>query len=245
MLSACQNTLGNQKDKQRTPSATRALNTAPPSLLTKDRNCDLSQGSAVVLMYHKFDEPYESTSINVDTFIQQMEFFKEEGYQVVSLRDLVSALKDGAIPRDGKWIALTIDDAYKSFLKVQPILEQYQYPYTIFVNTEAVEKGYPSSMTWEDLKGIAQSEIGDLSAHSHTHSHLLNLNSEQRKKDILRSVELIQQNTSAKVEFFSYPFGEVSQALMEDIQSMDQAGGRAFRFVASFFHSVWACGLFL
>ena len=241
MLSACQskntlNSLNHQlASKQRAPSATRALSQAQtPALLAKDKSCDLSQGSAVVLMYHKFDEPYESTSIGTDTFIQQMAFFKSEGYQVVSLRQLVSALKEGAIPLGGKWVALTVDDAYKSFLKVKPVLEQYQYPYTIFVNTEAVEKGYPSSMTWEDLKGIAQSEMGDLSAHSHTHDHLLNMSSQQRKKDILRSVELIQKNTSAEPEFFSYPFGEVSQALIEDIRSIKQAGGRPFRFTAGF-----------
>ena len=235
---ACQssNTLsGSDGKRHRRPSATQAPPaTSPPMSSKGDKTCDLSTGSAVVLMYHRFDEPYESTSISVDTFTQQMEFFKTEGYQVVSLRDLVSALKDNALPKEDKWLALTIDDAYKSFLKVKPILEQYQYPYTIFVNTEAVEQGYDSSMTWADLKDIAQSEWGDLAAHSHTHGHLVSMGSDQRKQDILLSVELIQKNTPAEPEFFSYPFGEVSQALIEDIQSIDQVGGQPFQFLAGF-----------
>ena len=237
-LTACQSnpTLSGKNGKKRTPSATYFSPNTPRYLssLNKDQACDLSQGSAVVLMYHRFDEPFESTSISVDTFIQQMEFLKTEGYKVVSLKELVSALQNRSLPQDSRWIAITIDDAYKSFLKVAPILDQYQYPYTIFVNTEAVQAGYSSSMTWEDLKEIALSPLGELSAHSHTHKHLVSMGQEQRKQDVLLSVELIQKNTSADVAFFSYPFGEVSQALIEDIKSIDQAGGQAFHFLAGF-----------
>ena len=236
-LPACQSNdiVSHSQNKQRTPSvaySAQAHQTQPTSF--KDKACGFSPSSAVILMYHKFDEPDESTSISVDTFTKQMAFFKEEGYQVVSLRDMVAGLKNQAIPSESRWIALTIDDAYKSFLKVKPVLEQYQYPYTVFVNTEAVDKGYPSAMTWEDLKEIASSPQGDLSSHSHTHKHLLNMKSEQRKQDILRSIELIQKHTSAEPEFFSYPFGEVSQALIEDVKSINQAGDRPFRFLAGF-----------
>lgn len=199
------------------------------------RVCDLKQGSAVVLMYHKFDESdYPSTSVTIEQFMQQMEFFKNNGYTVVSLDKIVSAVK-GHIPFGEKWIAITIDDAYRSFLKAKPILENYNYPYTIFVNTEAVDKNYISSMTWEDLKGVVQSGLGELAAHSHTHGHLVqDMNTEQRRRDILFSVERIYQSTSLMPRFFSYPFGEVSSKLVEEIKAMDQVLARPFHFLAAF-----------
>ncbi len=229
-LLACQSpNLNGQSSKKNTsssPDLTKSTDPVPPKKPSKE--CDLNSGSAVVLMYHRFDAPYESTSISMETFVQQMEFFKTEGYRVVSLKELVSALQNRSLPSHGKWVALTIDDAYKSFLKARPVLETYQYPYTIFVNTEAVEKQYASSMTWEDLKQIASSRWGTLSAHSHTHGHLLTMTPEQRKKDILLSVELIHKNTGVLPEFFSYPFGEVSQAFLEEIKGFRFEGRELF-----------------
>ena len=200
----------------------------------QNRPCDLSQGSAVVLMYHKFDEPYKSTSVTIEQFKTQMEYFKNNGYKVMPLGKVVSAVK-GHIPFGEKWIAITIDDAYKSFLKAQPILEKYQYPYTVFVNTEAVDKRYSSSMTWDDLRGIVQAGFGELAAHSHTHGHLVqDMGTQERTRDILFSVERIYQNTSTMPRFFSYPFGEVSDNLIEEVKGMDQVLGRAFHFSAAF-----------
>ena len=201
---------------------------------SEQRPCDLKQGSAVVLMYHKFDEPYKSTSVTIDQFIEQMEFFKNNGYEIVPLGKVVSAV-NGHIPFGEKWIAITIDDAYKSFLKAKPILETYDYPYTVFVNTQAVDENYKSSMNWDDLRVIVRSGLGELAAHSHTHGHLVqDMGSEQRMRDILVSVERIYQNTSIMPRFFSYPFGEVSNNLIEEIKSMDQVLGKPFYFSAAF-----------
>ena len=221
---------------------TLGLDELPPSFKRTINNthsdergpCTLQQNSAVVLMYHKFDEPYKSTSVTIEQFMEQMEFFKNNGYTVVPLNKVVSAAK-GHIPFGKKWIAITVDDAYKSFLKAKPILETYQYPYTVFVNTEAVDKKFTSSMTWEDLKSIVSSGLGELAAHSHTHGHLVqDMKSKQRKRDILFSVERIYQNTSIMPRFFSYPFGEVSNNLIEEIKSMNQVSAKSFHFFAAF-----------
>ena len=235
-LVSCQSTINNNKPSTKDQLPTnfkRNINNTDFSP-NGQRPCSLSQNSAVVLMYHKFDEPYPRTSVTIDQFMVQMEFFKTNGYTVVPLDKVVSAAK-GQIPFGEKWIAITIDDAYKSFLKAKPILETYQYPYTVFVNTEAVDKQFKSSMTWEDLRSIAQSGLGELAAHSHTHSHLVqDISSEQRQKDILFSVERIYQSTSVMPRFFSYPFGEVSSNLIEEIRNMDQVMARAFHFAAAF-----------
>ena len=215
-------------------ASNRKINNSQPSFETHRSVCDAQEGSAVVLMYHKFDEPYESTSVTVKQFIEQMEFFRQNGYTVVPLGQVVSAVK-GHIPFGEKWVAITIDDAYKSFLKAKPVLESYRYPYTVFVNTEAVDRQYTSSMNWEDLKGIVKSDLGELAAHSHTHGHLVqDMDSAQRGRDILLSVERIYQNTGTMPLFFSYPFGEVSSNLIQEIKNMNQVLGKSFQFSAAF-----------
>lgn len=231
---SCQSTVSNNS---------LALDDLPPNFKRNTNNnrpsdertpCNLQQDSAVVLMYHKFNEPYKSTSVTVNQFKEQMEFFKNNEYTIVPLSKVVSAAK-GQIPFGKKWIAITVDDAYKSFLKAKPILEKYQYPYTVFVNTKAVDQQYTSSMTWEDLKSIVSSGLGELAVHSHTHGHLVqDMNSEQRRRDILFSVERIYQSTSIMPRFFSYPFGEVSNNLIKEIKQVHQVVGKAFQFSAAF-----------
>ena len=242
LLAGCQSTSHSDSDNKPADSPKDGPPKASPPIsfnrglsdVGSSRKCDLRAGSAVVLMYHKFDEPHKSTSVTIPQFEEQLQFFKNNGYQVVPLNKIVSAVK-GQIPFGKKWIAITIDDAYKSFLKAKPLLESYQYPYTIFVNSQAVDEGYSSSMSWEDLKGIMQSGLGELAAHSHTHGHLVqDMNTQQRQKDILLSVEQIYQNTSFLPQFFSYPFGEVSHNLMQEVKSMNQVSGRSFRFSAAF-----------
>ena len=217
---------------EKTPPPSEEINTQlDPNDFNRKENCEGNSGSAVVLMYHKFDEPYKSTSVTLEQLKEHLQFFRNNGYKVVPLEKIISAVKK-EIPFGEKWVAITIDDAYKSFLKAKPILESYQYPYTIFVNTEAVSKQYPVSMNWEDLKTIAQSHLAEIGAHSHTHGHLVENKSQERIQDVLLSVEQIYQNTGEIPKFYAYPYGEVSLKLIEELKSLNQKSD--FYFSAAF-----------
>ena len=197
-------------------------------------NCTLEQGSAVIFMYHRFNEPYKSTSVTTQQLKEQFEFLKNNGYKVVPLSQVVLALR-GEVPFGEKWVALTIDDAYKSFLQALPLFEEYDYPYTLFVNTEAVDQQLPSAMTWSDIQSLASSDLSDLGAHTHSHGYLIrDMSPAEREKDILLSVEKIYQNTSVMPQFFAYPFGEVSDNLKAEIQKTFQVAGQEFWFSAAF-----------
>ena len=188
----------------------------------KKSGCTVYSGSAVVLMYHRFDEEYESTSIELEKFTQQMQFFKDQGYSVVPISTIISAVT-GSIPFGKKWIAITIDDAYKSFLKAKTILEKFNYPYTIFVNTEAIDREHSNYMSWDDLKQIAESNLGELASHTHTHAYLIrDLTPQERQKDIMLSVKRIYENTGVLPRFFSYPYGETSTNLIDEVKNMQE-----------------------
>ena len=201
----------------------------------KKSRCALYSGSAAVLMYHRFDEEYDSTSIELEKFSQQMQFFKNQGYSVVPISTIISAMT-GSIPFGEKWIAITIDDAYKSFLKAKRILEKFNYPYTIFVSTEAIDREHSDYMNWNDLKQIAESHLGELAAHTHTHAYLVrDLTTQQRRKEIMLSVKKIYENTRVLPRFFSYPYGETSKNLINEVKNIQEIiDGENFYFLAAF-----------
>ena len=205
------------------------------TFVNKSPRCNGHSGSAVVLMYHRFGEPYESTSIKLEQFTRHLQFFKDNGFSVVSIETLISAI-NGDVPFSGKWVVITVDDAYKSFLRVKPALEKFQYPYTIFVNTEAVDQKHSDYMNWRQLKAISQSSLGELAAHTHTHSHLVRgLTPQQRRADILLSVEKIYKNTGTLPRFFSYPYGETSTRLINEVKNLKTLiDGKEFYFLAAF-----------
>ena len=182
---SCQSIVGKFIDQPST-------NVLPSSDLRK--SCSDDFGSAVVLVYRQFDRSNPYVSIRTDLFTQQMNFFKSQGYKVVTLDKVVRAVESKTY-FGKKWIAITIDGAHRSFYtKAKPVLEQYKYPYTVFVSTEAIDQPSHQFMKWEELKEIAKSSLGDLGSHGHVQKYLLReMNEEQRKKDILSSVEKIYQ----------------------------------------------------
>ena len=71
--------------------------------------------NAHIFVYHRFsDDRYPTANTTNKELIKQFEYFKTNNYKVVSLNKIIDKLeKNESIP--DKWVALTIDDAYKSF----------------------------------------------------------------------------------------------------------------------------------
>ena len=192
------------------------------TFINKKPGCTLNSGSAAILAYHQFDEADETTSITIEKFNQHLRFFKNQGYSVVPISMIISAI-NGSIPFEKKWIAITIDDADKSFLKVKPLLEQFNYPYTISINTEMVEQKHTNSMSWDDLKQIAESNLGELASQGHAQSSLVrDLTPQERQADILLSVKKIYEHTEILPRFFSYPYGETSENFINEVTNIQE-----------------------
>ena len=66
-------------------------------------------------------------SSKVDAFEKQLKFLEDNGYEVVELSRIVEAVKNNEKPGE-KWIAITVDDAYRSFyylfafFQLQPVI---------------------------------------------------------------------------------------------------------------------------
>ncbi len=96
--------------------------------------------AAVILMYHRImDEPVNPYGIVVspDHFYQHLECIWQS-CQVVSLPDLIQAVRRGSVPR--RAVAITFDDGYVDFFdRAYPALVSAGLPATVFVTSGHVD----------------------------------------------------------------------------------------------------------
>jgi peptidoglycan/xylan/chitin deacetylase (PgdA/CDA1 family) len=145
-----------------------------------------------------------------------MRFLAESRTPVVSLDEIQSV--SGAV-------ALTFDDGFHNFYEhAFPVLLQYGFPATVFVISgySGRQNSWPSQpsigipclklMNWEQLAEISQKGIS-LGAHTMTHPSLTRITPQQRESELWGSRSEIEKHTGIVVNAFSYPYGDVNEAV--------------------------------
>ncbi|MDH5410757.1 MAG: polysaccharide deacetylase family protein, partial [Alphaproteobacteria bacterium] len=99
--------------------------------------------SAVFLMYHRFGEDiYPATNVRIEQFEAHITELTKGPYTVLPASEIVAALQSGKELPD-RTVGITIDDAYLSvYTEAWPRLKAAGLPFTLFVATDAVDKGY-------------------------------------------------------------------------------------------------------
>lgn len=166
--------------------------------------------SAQIFVYHRFgDDRYPSTNTTIEQLKYQFDYFKEKNYKVVPLEEIVNKIyKKEKIPNN--WVALTIDDSFKSFLdNGLDIFKQYNYPFTMFVYIKATQDNYKDFLNWEQLKEVAK--YGDLQFHSYGHLHMTRNSKQKIIEDTRKGIELFEKNLNKTPTMYAYPYGEFDE----------------------------------
>ena len=170
--------------------------------------------NAHIFVYHRFaDDRYQSANTTIKELTRQFEYFKTHNYKVVPLNDILDKLsKNEEVPSN--WIALTIDDAYKSFYTDGlEIFKKYNYPFSLYVYVEATNKKYGDFMTWEQIK--ESSKYGTIGLHSYSHPRLQNLSPSLIVKDTKKAYDIFVKNLNIKPETYAYPYGEYTKEVTD------------------------------
>ncbi|MDO9514562.1 MAG: polysaccharide deacetylase family protein [Syntrophales bacterium] len=187
---------------------------------------------AVILQYHHFgsDTP-PSTSVTMEQFDNHLAYLDKNKFVVWPLNRIVSHLQEKKeLPE--KCVAITIDDAYRSvYERAFPRIQKYGWPFTVFVTTQGVDKGFADYMTWEQMREMAKKGV-TFAGHSHTHSYLrLHNKGESETKwqdrvtrDILASFERIKAEIGQDSRLFAYPYGEYNNKLKKIILDLELVG---------------------
>lgn len=175
--------------------------------------------SAVILAYHRIGEDaYPDSDIETGQFLAHMQEITEGAYNVMSLPDLIAALrkKETLPPRT---IAITFEGAFKSALvNAIPALLEKKIPFTVFYSSDYADSDAGPYMNWTDLKmlsGYKEVSIGLLPS---GYTRL----SQETKAEIRRQVNKARQRhremLGAEARFFSYPFGEYTPAYKKIVE---------------------------
>jgi len=179
---------------------------------------------AVILIYHHVStETPASTSVSPDQFERHLDYIESAGYRVWPLSRVLAAIYDDAEALPEDVVAITFDDAYESvFSEARPRLDSRGLPYSVFVNTDAIDAGHSPYMTWDQLRRLSDEGV-ELGNHSATHGHLAAPESEESQadwrhrvaEDIGKAHDRITREIGRAPEAFAYPYGEDSPELAE------------------------------
>ena len=179
-------------------------------------------GTLRVLMYHRVAGTSDRDILTVTpfAFAQQMRWLREEGWEVLPVREALLRLEKGSLPP--KAAAITFDDGYRdNFEEAFPILLSQRFPATVFPVTgfvlgESEHRRYRGSsppvpyLTVEQIREMKGAGI-DFGGHTHTHPLLAGLTVEAATEEILRAKKLLEEWTGEKSTLFAYPNGVYSR----------------------------------
>ena len=174
---------------------------------------DKPDGSAVVLIYHRFGEDkYPSTNVQREQFESQIKILAEGGYHFPDPQEFAARLAGGLAPSDLS-ILVTVDDAYRSVLEVAwPLLKSHSIPLTLFVATDPIDAGQPGYLSWDEIRDLAGHGVV-IGHHGAAHAHLTQLSAPDALKDIRRASRRFEAELGYVPKLFAYPYGEYSPDL--------------------------------
>lgn len=162
-----------------------------------------------ILMYHQVlpkELAYKNDLIvTVENLEEQFKYLKTN-FQTVFFKDL-EASKDVK-----NKIILTFDDGYYNNLQyLIPLLEKHQLKATIFIPTEYIQNNINAEervyMNFEEIKTLNPNYV-EIALHSHSHRNYSELTIEESEEDILKNIQVLEQNQINFTKVFAYPYGK-------------------------------------
>ena len=184
----------------------------------------------VVLQYHHIsaDTP-PITSVSPEQFKAHMDLIAELKLEVVDLEQTTRKVLAGE-PVPDNAVAISFDDAYYSIYEhAMPELQKRGWPFTVFINTQAVDEKNKLIMSWQQIQDMEKAGI-TLANHSVSHAHLTdipaNMSVEQwLEKEVFTAQRRLEKKIPKVSKMLAYPYGEFN---LEIADKLIAAGYLAF-----------------
>ena len=177
-----------------------------------------------ILCYHRVnDQDKTYTSVTVSNFKEQMNFLSREGYQTISLKDIVAnsiiPISNGIRARQ---IAITFDDGWRdNYENAFPILKQCGFQATIFLVTDEI--GKPDYLTQEQILEMSRYGI-QFGSHTLSHPDLTAIPEDRKWNEIFSSRKKMEDKLHLNIDFFCYPYGLYDLKSVEFIRKAGYLG---------------------
>ena len=182
----------------------------------------------ICFVYHRFgDERFPSTNVSINHFESHLTYLKKNDFRVMTFSQALEHIQEGG--KYEKIAVITIDDGYDSFyVNGLPLLEKYEFPATLFINTETV--GGKDYMDWGQLEDVLGRKV-EIGNHTHSHAYFLNLPMQERyvafREELRTCQKLIEKNLGISPKTVAYPYGELDEEMKDIVRSMGFTGAAA------------------
>jgi peptidoglycan/xylan/chitin deacetylase (PgdA/CDA1 family) len=173
-----------------------------------------------ILRYLKFArDPSDAEAVTREAFEAQLKYLQSNGYRVITLQQFLEFVdfKDAIPP---KAVVITIDGESRSVTDIAlPLLAEYGYPATLFLQPSAI--GGRDSLSWTDVHLLAGSGV-DIQCRAMTRPpagesvkpeafqrYVKELDDEFRE-----SKALLRRKLGKSCSFVAYPAGEVDRLVV-------------------------------
>ncbi len=180
-----------------------------------------------ILMYHHIGEvPKEAEkdyiriglTVTPESFEAQMAWLKAQGFNSITLENLLSYTKEGfKMPKNP--IVISFDDGYEdAILNAPPILKKYGFTgsFAIITQFPGITYGTNKYATWEQIK-FAKNQGMEIV--SHTQDHFDGTNKTYNESFKLRNLEGSRSDIKSKLgvdtKILIYPFGHYDEAYIQ------------------------------
>jgi len=175
-----------------------------------------------ILMYHSISCKKGTYFVTPENLAKQMEYIRRNGYDVITLDELVRGIKDKRRFEKNK-VVITLDDGYEdNFIYAYPVFKKFGFAAAIFLPTDYI--GRKGSLSWGQVRLMSRNKIY-FGGHTKTHFYLgLEHDDQILREEIAGSKKAIERETGAPAEFFCYPGGGFNARVKEIVKEAGYKG---------------------
>lgn len=181
-----------------------------------------------ILCYHRFGpEVVDSMTVKTSVFEQQMQWLKNNGYNVIPL-DTAARYLQGKIKKiPAKPVVITVDDGHKSvYTDMAGVVKRYKIPVTLFIYPSAISNA-KYAMTWDQLGELEKSGYFHVESHTYWHPNFKRekkrLSPEEYEKFVDKQLggakKKLEEKTGHPIKYLAWVFGIYDDELLQKVKA--------------------------
>jgi len=178
-----------------------------------------------ILVYHRVPKDAAqrgSWALPLDDFREQMAYLARNNIAVCALDAFWEAYRSRR-SLGKKSVVLTFDDGYAATCaNVEDVLDQYDYPATLFLTTGVIGQRDPLDardegvLTWEQVRALRHLRV---EAHTMTHPRLSQLDVHDVRREVHMSKVLLEDTLGRAIKHFAYPYGGHNHRVRAEVRN--------------------------
>lgn len=185
----------------------------------------LAAESAVVLLYHRFDDDrVPALNTTAEQFAAHLAEIKTGGHVVMALPEVMAAFRQNK-PLPDKAVVLSFDDAAASaYSRAWPLLKKAGLPVTLAIATDEIDRGGSDAMTWPQIRELVAAGAS-VASQGAARLHMAKASPEAIAADLARARARFEAELGSVPTVFVWPWGEASAEAMRVVQAAGYVAG--------------------